>query len=83
MYRSRIHSVDLHGFSWEAALREVERQINHTFCQEEDNREIRFITGWGGVLRPRLKTYLAEHILVKEINLDGPSVIAYLAERRP
>lgn len=66
--------IDLHGLNREEALMEVDREINHAFIQETDERCLLFVTGWGGVLRPAIQSFLAEHPLVKGISVDGPSL---------
>lgn len=72
--RKTIPEIDLHGLTLEEALGEVERELNHSFIQEEVERSIRFITGRGTVLRPQIQDYLIEHPLVRGISLDGPSI---------
>ena len=69
-----IPDIDLHGLSRDEALMEVDREINHAFIQETNERCLRFITGWGGVLRPAIQSFLAEHPLVKDLRVDGPSL---------
>ena len=69
-----IPEVDLHGLTAEEALTEVDRELNHTFIQETEDRRLRFITGWGDVLRPKVQAFLTEHPLVREIRVDGPSL---------
>lgn len=76
-----INQIDLHGRSLESALKEVEREINQTFCQEEVCREFRIITGWGGILRPGVKKYLAEHPLVKFVDISGPSILVEVEDK--
>ncbi len=66
--------IDLHGLTLEDAINEVERELNHSFIQEEVDRSLKFITGWGAVLRPQIQDYLTGHPLVKEVSLDGPSI---------
>ncbi len=66
--------VDLHGMTLEDAFAEAERELNHLFIQEEVDRRIRFITGWGNVLRPKVQDYLNEHPLVKELRVEGPII---------
>lgn len=77
-----VLEVDLHGYSLSGALTEVERELNHTFCQEEKRRAIHFVTGFGSVLRPGVRNYLLEHPLVRELSVDGPSVLVDLWENR-
>ena len=69
-----IPEIDLHGLDRDEALVEVDREINHAFIQETNERCLLFITGWGGVLRPIVQSFLAEHPLVKRISVDGPSL---------
>jgi len=64
--------IDLHGLTKEEALMEVDREINHAFIQDTDDRRLAFVTGWGGVLRPAIQSFLGEHPLIKEIRVDGP-----------
>ncbi len=66
--------IDLHGMTKDEALAEVDREVNHTFVKETDDRRLCFVTGWGGVLRPAIQTYLADHPLVRDIRVDGPSL---------
>ena len=75
-----IPEIDLHGLTLEEALTEVERELNHSFIQERSNRELRFITGWGAVLRPQVQSYLTGHPLVKELGLSGPSITVLLED---
>ena len=72
--RALVPEVDLHGLPLDEAIAEVERELNHSFIQEEVARSLKFITGWGNVLRPRIQNYLVDHPLVKEVSLDGPSI---------
>jgi len=69
-----IPEIDLHGLHRDEALMEVDREINHAFIQETNERRLLFITGWGGVLRPIVQSFLAEHPLVKDIRIEGPSL---------
>jgi DNA-nicking Smr family endonuclease len=69
-----IPEIDLHGLTLDEALSEVEREINHEFIQETDDRRIEFVVGWGYVLRERIEDYLVVHPLVKEIRADGASL---------
>jgi DNA-nicking Smr family endonuclease len=69
-----VPEVDLHGLDLEEALAEVERELNHTFVQELEDRRLCFITGWGPVLRPQIQNYLCQHPLVREIRAEGPSL---------
>jgi DNA-nicking Smr family endonuclease len=69
-----IPEIDLHGLTREEALAEVDRELNHTFIQETLDRRLRFITGWGEVVRPAVQQYLSEHVLVKELRLSGASI---------
>jgi len=66
--------IDLHGLTLDEALGEVDRELNHNFIQEIDDRRIEFVTGWGNVLRPGVQQYLTEHPLVKELRTDGASL---------
>ncbi|KKM71946.1 hypothetical protein LCGC14_1425500 [marine sediment metagenome] len=66
--------VDLHGLTLADAVSEVDREINHNFIQEIEDRRIEFVTGWGNVLQPGVREYLSEHPLVKEIRADGASL---------
>jgi DNA-nicking Smr family endonuclease len=75
-----IPELDLHGMTLDEALTEVDRELNHTFIQETDMRELRFITGWGNVLRPNVKVFLESHPLVKELREDGSSLKVVLEE---
>jgi hypothetical protein len=58
----------------EEALAEVDREVNRAFVHEEVERRLRFVTGWGPVLRPEVGKYLTDHPLVKEVSVDGPSI---------
>jgi DNA-nicking Smr family endonuclease len=69
-----IPDIDLHGLSRDEALMEVDREINHAFIQETNERCLCFITGWGGVLRPAIQAFLAGHPLVKDLRIEGPSL---------
>ncbi len=66
--------IDLHGLTLDDALSEVDREVNHNFIQEAGDRRMEFVTGWGGVLRPKVQEYLLEHPLVREIRADGASL---------
>lgn len=78
-YQSTVPTiVDLHGYSLESAKREIDREINHTFIQETEDRRIDFITGWGTILHARLREYIQEHPLVKEIEVRGPAIRVHL-----
>ena len=72
--------IDLHGLTLDEALSEVESELNHMFIQEDTNRRLRFITGWGSVLRPEVHKYLLDHPLVKDLSIDGPSISVDLEE---
>ncbi len=72
--RALVPEIDLHGLPLDEAIAEVERELNHSFIQEEVARRLKFITGWGDILRPQIQDYLVDHPLVKEVNLDGPSI---------
>ena len=72
--------IDLHGLTKDEALTEVDRVVNHHFIQETEDRRLRFITGWGGVLRPAIQSFLADHALVKETSVDGPSLRVILED---
>ncbi len=76
-----LPELDLHGLTREEALLEVDREINHLFCQDTEQRALKLITGWGDVLRPALQEYLEVHPLVKEIREDGPTICIVLEER--
>jgi len=81
MYRNAVPaSVDLHGLSVEAALYEVDRELNHTFIQETEDRRVEFITGWGSKLRPEVMHFLENHPLVKEIEILGPKIRVHLED---
>ena len=77
-----IPEVDLHGLTKEEALMEVDRELNHTFIQETEDRRLRFITGWGEVLRPTIQRFLQEHPLVREIRITGPSLEVILEDSK-
>ncbi len=64
--------IDLHGMTKDEALAEVDREVNHAFIQETNDRRLAFITGWGGVLRPAVETFLRDHPLTQEVRVDGP-----------
>ena len=66
--------LDLHGLTLDEAFAEVDRELNHLFCQETENRRIRVITGWGSIIRPQIQQFLNEHPLIKEIKIDGAAV---------
>jgi len=72
--------IDLHGLTKEEALMEVDREINHAFIQETQDRQITFVTGWGEVLRPAVRTFLEEHPLIKEVRVDGPTLKTVLED---
>jgi DNA-nicking Smr family endonuclease len=72
--------IDLHGLTKDEALSEVDRQVNHAFIQDSDDRRVFFITGWGMILRPAVKAFLQDHPLVKEIRVEGPKIQALLEE---
>jgi len=78
--RALKNTVDLHGLAFDEALSDVEAELNHTFCQEQGDRRIDFITGWGAVLRPRLIKYFTDHELVKEIEILGPILRVHLED---
>lgn len=69
-----VARIDLHGLTLDEALTEVDRELNHAFIQDTDDRRMDFVTGWGSVLRPKVQQYLVEHPLVKEIRADGASL---------
>jgi DNA-nicking Smr family endonuclease len=75
-----IPEVDLHGLTKDEALMEADREVNHAFIQETEDRRLRFITGWGGVLRPAVQKFLVEHPLIKEISVEGPSLKVVLED---
>lgn len=76
----RAPEIDLHGLTLDEALAEVERELNHTFLQETENRCLRFITGRGTVLHPGVQKYLHQHPLVKGYSVDGYSVEVLLED---
>ena len=67
-----IPEIDLHGLTKDEALMEVDRKVNHAFIQETEDRRLTFITGWGGVLRPAIQSFLGDHPLIREVRVDGP-----------
>ena len=73
-------TIDLHGLTRDEALAEVDRELNHAFIQETEDRRLRFITGWGGVIRPAVQSFLVRHPLVREISVDGPSIRVVLED---
>ena len=75
-----IPEVDLHGMTRDEALTEVDRELNHAFIQETVDRRLRFITGRGDVIRPEVRKFLVNHPLVREINVDGPSLRVILED---
>lgn len=75
-----IPEVDLHGLTREEALAEVDRELNHAFIQETEDRQLRFVTGWGSVIRPAVQSFLVGHPLVREIRVDGPSIRVVLED---
>ena len=72
--------IDLHGLTLDEALAEVDSELNHAFIQEDTDRRLRFITGWGSVLHPKVREYLIDHPLVRELSIDGPSITVDLEE---
>lgn len=77
-----IPEIDLHGLTCEEAISIVDKELNHTFLQERSYKELRFITGWGSVIRPAIQVYVTKHPLVKEFYLSGPSITVLLEESR-
>lgn len=75
-----IPEVDLHGMNKDEALAEVDRELNHCFIQETEDRRLQFVTGHGGVLRGAITEYIKTHPLVKEISVDGASVKVLLED---
>lgn len=75
-----IPEIDLHGLNKDEALAEVDRELNHAFIQETEDRRLHFVTGWGGVLRPAIQEFLSTHPLVKEIRVDGSSLRVVLED---
>jgi DNA-nicking Smr family endonuclease len=75
-----IPELDLHGLTKEEALVETDREVNHLFCRDSDDRRLRIITGWGHVLRPAIREFLVDHPLVKEIREEGPTMCITLEE---
>ncbi len=69
-----IVKIDLHGLSRDEALIEVERELNHYFIQEAEDRRMEFVVGWGHVLRGSVEEHLVAHPLVKEFRADGASL---------
>lgn len=78
--RATLPGIDLHGLTLEEAVAEVDREVNRAFIHEEVNRCLRFITGWGPVLRLEVERYLADHPLVKAVRVEGPSISIDLEE---
>jgi DNA-nicking Smr family endonuclease len=75
-----VPEFDLHGYHKEDALAEIDRELNHAFIQDTDERRLRFITGRGGVLRPTAQVYLREHPLVREVRAEGPALVVLLED---
>lgn len=69
-----IPEVDLHGYTLDDALAEVDREVNHLFCEDTEDRRMRIITGWGNILRPKVQAFLREHPLVREISAEGAAI---------
>jgi len=69
-----IYELDLHGFTLDEALAEVDREVNHLFCEANGERCLRIVTGWGSVIRPKVQKFLQKHPLVKYISAEGASV---------
>jgi DNA-nicking Smr family endonuclease len=69
-----VLKIDLHGLILIDALNVVDRELNHHFIQQREDRRLEFVTGRGNVLRPAVQKYLAEHPLVKETRADGASL---------
>lgn len=72
--------LDLHGLTWEEAQSEVEREVDRRFCDENLDRSLRIVTGYGAILRPNVLEYLQEHPLVKEIRTEGASIRVILED---
>ena len=66
--------VDLHGLALDEALTEIDRELNHEFIRDVEDRRMEFVTGRGKALRPQVQEYLLEHPLVKEVRADGASL---------
>lgn len=79
LYKSSIPELDLHGFPLAEALIEVERELNRAFVHEGP-RDMRIVTGRGAVLCPGIREYLANHKLVKELTLNGPTITVVLED---
>ena len=69
-----VTKIDLHGFTLEEATKELDREINHLFCEEPEERRMEIVTGRGDVLNPRIREYLQKHPLVKDIRVGGASI---------
>ena len=67
-------NLDLHGLTWDEAQAEVEREVNHKFCEEKEDRRLGIVTGRGSVLHPNVMEYLKDHPLVKEIRVEGAAI---------
>ncbi len=66
--------VDLHGLTQEEALAEVDRELNHAFIQETEDRRLRFVTGRGAVLHIAVQEYLKRHSLVKYMRVGASDI---------
>ena len=72
--------VDLHGLTEEEALAEVDRELNHAFIQETEDRHLAFVTGRGSVLHNAVQEYLQNHPLVKYIKVGASNTSVTLEE---
>ncbi len=72
--------IDLHGLTLDEALSKVESELNHAFIQEDGDRRLKFVTGWGSRLRPEVRNYLLDHPLVRELSMYGPIISVDLEE---
>ncbi len=72
--RTTSSVIDLHGLTLDEALSKVEAELNHAFIQEDGDRRLKFITGWGSRLRPEVRNYLLKHPLVRELSMYGPMI---------
>jgi len=75
-----VPELDLHGMTKEEAIAEVDQMVDQCFCSDMLDRRVRFITGWGGVIRPAVSSYLVAHPLVKEIREEGPTTCVILED---
>lgn len=79
LHKSSIPELDLHGFPLEAALTEVERELNRAFVHDGP-RDLKIITGRGSVLAPGVREHLTNHPLIKEFTLNGPTITVVLED---